>query len=105
MDLDDPNNVTETLQSNYKNQNVVFIKTDVTKKEQVKSAFNEVISNFNFIDFVVANAGVLRENDYELTINVNLVIQDTNGFTFHKTNIENINNSSDLLTHFTLLSM
>lgn len=74
MDLADPKNVTEELQNNYKDQNVVFIKTDVTKKEQVKSAFNEVILKFNFIDFVVANAGILRENDYELTINVNLVI-------------------------------
>jgi len=73
LDLADPKNVTQSLQRSYSNQNVVFIKTDVTKKEQVKSAFNEVVSKFEFIDFVVANAGILREKDYELTINVNLL--------------------------------
>lgn len=73
MDLDDPKNVTESLRKRYRNQNVIFIKTDVAKKEQVKSAFAEVAEKFNFIDFVVANAGIARERDYELTVNVNLV--------------------------------
>jgi len=73
LDLDDPRNVTQSLQGNYSNQNVVFIKTDVTKKEQVQSAFAEVVSKFSFIDFVIANAGILREKDYELTVNVNLL--------------------------------
>lgn len=73
MDLSDSKNITEILQTNYKDQNVVFIKTDVTKKEQVKSAFDEVISKFKFVDIVVANAGILREKDYELTFNVNVV--------------------------------
>lgn len=82
LDLEDSKNVTSALQQNYKNQNVVFIKTDVTKREQVKAAFNETVSKFNFIDFVIANAGVLRENDYELTINVNLVISLSSSFFF-----------------------
>lgn len=73
LDIADTKNVTQALQSSFPNQTVVFIKTDVTKKEQVKSAFNQVIAKFNFIDYVVANAGILRENDYEMTINVNLV--------------------------------
>lgn len=73
LDIADTKNVTQALQSSYPNQTVVFIKTDVTKKEQVQSAFNQVIAKFNFIDYVVANAGILRENDYEMTINVNLV--------------------------------
>lgn len=73
MDLIDSENVVAEFQSRYPNQNVVFIKTDVTKKDQVKKAFDEVVSKFNFVDIVVANAGVLREDNYELTINVNLV--------------------------------
>ncbi|KAJ6641989.1 Alcohol dehydrogenase 2 [Pseudolycoriella hygida] len=73
LDLDDAKNVTQGLRNTFTKQNIVFIKADVTKKEQVKSAFDEVISKFNFVDFVVANAGVLREKDYELTINVNLL--------------------------------
>lgn len=74
LDINDPKDVTETLRKTYKNQNVVFIKTDVTKKDQVKKAFAEVIEKFHFVDILVANAGVLREDDYELTINVNLVL-------------------------------
>ncbi|KAG4065978.1 hypothetical protein HA402_006696, partial [Bradysia odoriphaga] len=73
LDIDDPQNVIETLRSTFNNPNVIFIKTDVTKKDQVESAFAEVISKFNYVDFLFANAGVLREDDYEMTINVNLV--------------------------------
>jgi len=73
LDLGDPKNVIPSLQNSYKNQNILFIKTDVTKKEEVKSAFAQVAAKFNFIDFVVACAGILRERDYELTINVNLL--------------------------------
>ncbi|XP_037045672.1 alcohol dehydrogenase 2-like [Bradysia coprophila] len=73
LDIDDPRNVIETLRNTFNNPNVIFIKTDVTKKDQVKSAFAEVISKFNYVDFLVANAGVLREDDYELTINVNVL--------------------------------
>jgi len=73
LDLDDAKNVTQSLQNSYRNQNVIFIKTDVTRKEQVKSAFAEVISKFEFIDFVVGSAGIVREKDYELTLNVNLI--------------------------------
>lgn len=51
----------------------MFIKTDVAKKDQVKSAFDEVVAKFNYVDFIVANAGILSENDYELCLNVNLV--------------------------------
>lgn len=74
MDLEDLEKVTQALQTNYKNQKIRFIKTDVTKKDEVKNAFAEAVSQFNFIDYVVANAGILREKDYELTINVNVVI-------------------------------
>lgn len=74
LDLSDSKNVAKALQTTYPTQKVVFIKTDVTKKDQVKSALEEVISKFNFIDILVANAGVLRETDYELTINVNMVL-------------------------------
>lgn len=73
LDVADTKNVTQALQGSYPNQNVIFIKTDVTKKEEVKSAFSQVIAKFNYIDYVVANAGILRESDYEMTIKVNLV--------------------------------
>lgn len=103
LDLGDPNNVTQTLQSRFNNQNVVFIKTDVSKKEQVQSAFAEVISKFNFVDIVFANAGILRENDYEQTFNVNVVrtfIELVSCSISFRTYI----NSSDFFTQLTLQS-
>lgn len=52
---------------------MIFIQTDVSKKDQVKSAFDKITQQFNKIDLVVGNAGILCEKDYERTITVNLV--------------------------------
>lgn len=73
LDICDSNNVTDVLKTKYHSQNILFIKTDVSKKEQVKSAFDQAIQNFGSIDIVIGNAGILCESDYERTINVNLV--------------------------------
>lgn len=51
----------------------MFIETDVASKENVRQAFTKVVDKFRFIDIVIANAGILNENDYEKTIKVNLV--------------------------------
>lgn len=61
------------LQSEYKDRKVVFIQTDVSEKDQVKRAFDQVIQQFGYIDYVIGNAGIVCETDYERTINVNLV--------------------------------
>lgn len=55
---------------------VLFIQTDVSKKDQVTGAFDQCIREFDTIDIVVGNAGILCETDYERTINVNLVSED-----------------------------
>ncbi len=73
IDICDTKNVTNELQSKYKGQQVLFIQTDVSKKDQMKSAFDQIIKAFGNIDIVVGNAGILCETDYERTINVNLV--------------------------------
>lgn len=53
--------------------NIVFIQTDVSDKSQVNKSFQEAVTRFKFIDIVIGNAGILDEQDYERTININLV--------------------------------
>lgn len=78
IDIVHTNNAAETLQADFKEQTVIFIKTDISKKDQVKDAFNEVITKFKRIDVVMCNAGILNDRDYELAVNVNLVIKKKN---------------------------
>jgi len=73
LDIIDTNNVSRTLQSKYQSQKVIFIATDVSKKDQVQAAFNQIIREFGYVDIVVGNAGIAMESDYERTINVNLI--------------------------------
>ncbi|XP_037036982.1 alcohol dehydrogenase-like [Bradysia coprophila] len=73
LDISDTKNVSNDLQTKYGDRQVLFIKTDVSKKDQVKSAFDEIVRSFERIDIVVGNAGILCESDYERTINVNLL--------------------------------
>lgn len=73
LDLCDKNNILDSLQKIYETQTVVFIQTDVSKKDQVKRAFDEIVQQFGYIDYVVGNAGILCESDYERMISVNLV--------------------------------
>lgn len=69
-------NVSQSLQRKYDGQKVLFIQTDVSKRDQVIGAFDQCIREFDSIDIVVGNAGILCETDYERTINVNLVSED-----------------------------
>lgn len=73
MDIEHTNNAADALQSEFKQQTVVFIKTDISKKDQVKDAFDELVIKFRSIDIVLCNAGILNDRDYELSVNVNLV--------------------------------
>lgn len=74
LDIAHTNNAADTLQAEFKTQTVIFIKTDISKKDQVKDAFDELVRKFKIIDIVLCNAGILNDRDYELSVNVNLVI-------------------------------
>jgi len=41
------------------NENILFLKTDVTSEESVNHAYNEVISKFRKLDILVNNAGIM----------------------------------------------
>ncbi|XP_023019285.2 15-hydroxyprostaglandin dehydrogenase [NAD(+)] [Leptinotarsa decemlineata] len=51
---------------------VIFIQTDVTKKDELKAAFEKTIAKFKNLDIVVNNAGIMNEPDWKLTLTVNL---------------------------------
>ena len=65
---------------NLKGGNSIFIKTDVSKSDEVKMAIEIVLNKFHKIDIVSNNAGIQRygtvesteENDWENVMNINL---------------------------------
>lgn len=73
LDIAHTNNAADVLQSEFTDRTVTFIKTDISKKDQVKDAFDEIVKTFKSIDIVLCNAGILNDRDYVLSVNVNLV--------------------------------
>lgn len=73
LDIEHRNNAVKTLSEAYPKQNIVFIQTDVTDKQNVRKSFQEVVDQFKSIDIVISNAGMINEAEYEQTISVNLV--------------------------------
>ncbi|GBM74802.1 15-hydroxyprostaglandin dehydrogenase [NAD(+)] [Araneus ventricosus] len=52
---------------------VIFQKCDVTSAEELRSAFERVISIFGGIDVVINNAGIVDEQNWERMIDVNFI--------------------------------
>jgi len=58
----------------------IYVKTDVSKKQDIENLFNKTIKQFKKIDILVNNAGIfvpapsetLKEEDWEKTIDINL---------------------------------
>ena len=68
------------IKDEFKSDNVIFIKTDVSKEEDVKHLVDETVKIFGKLDFMVANAGigdgaVLHEEEtsnWDKVVSVNL---------------------------------
>lgn len=73
LDICDNDEKLKALQKDYKTQNIILLKTDITKRETIDKTFKDIISKFNHIDIVVNSAGILKETDVEATINTNLI--------------------------------
>jgi 3-oxoacyl-[acyl-carrier protein] reductase len=62
------------------NKNVIVIKSDVAKRDDVRIMFNETISKFNTIDILINNAGInkrgffeeITDEDWDLILKTNL---------------------------------
>ena len=80
-DIVSENEINQNLQEIKKGTNeVIGIKADITKLDEVEKMIKEIIKKFGKIDFLVNNAGIIRdsllirmkEGDWDAVINVNL---------------------------------
>lgn len=79
-DTQNANKVKEELESKY-SVKVLLVKADVSKEEQVKKMYAEVINTFGNIDCVVNNAGIAMDclledktvDDFKRILDVNLI--------------------------------
>lgn len=74
LDIVDNKEKIEPLKREFREANIVLIKTDITKKDIIDRTFKDVFDRFRRIDIVVNSAGILCESDIELTLNTNLVM-------------------------------
>ncbi|XP_047121784.1 15-hydroxyprostaglandin dehydrogenase [NAD(+)]-like [Schistocerca piceifrons] len=63
---------TAQVESEFGAKRAIFIRADVTKADQFKEAFKKASTTFGGLDIVINNAGVLNEDNWELTIAVNV---------------------------------
>jgi len=63
----------KALQKDFKDQNIILLIADITKRDSIDKTFKEIIATFKQIDIVVNSAGILKEKDVEATINTNLI--------------------------------
>lgn len=73
LDICDNKENIQQLKDEFGQANVVFILTDITKRDVVEQTFKRILERFQQIDIVVNCAGVACEKDLERTININLV--------------------------------
>lgn len=68
------------LESDFGNEKVIFIKTDICNESQVSEVFNKILKEYNKIDVLVNNAGIIKDNmiwnmptaDFDAVLNINL---------------------------------
>lgn len=63
----------EKLKEQYAKKLVMFRKTDLRDKLEVERSFIEIKRIFGHIDIVVNSAGIIDEQNFQNTIDVNLV--------------------------------
>lgn len=73
LDIHDAGKVIDKLQNEFSGQKVIYLKTDVADKENIRESFRQVKESFGCIDVVIGNAGIFDEGRPEKTIMVNLV--------------------------------
>lgn len=61
------------LREDFPSQEILFHLTDVSERDEVLRAFQEVMYKFKQIDMVITSAGILDERNYQLMVDINLV--------------------------------
>lgn len=65
--------MTLILCEDFPSQEILLHLTDVSERDEVLRAFQEVMYKFKQIDMVVTSAGILDEQNYQLMVDINLV--------------------------------
>ncbi|XP_048364966.1 15-hydroxyprostaglandin dehydrogenase [NAD(+)] [Sphaerodactylus townsendi] len=63
----------DNFDKQFDTQRTIFIPCDVSDEGQLKDAFKKVFEHFGRLDIVVNNAGINNENNWEITVQVNLI--------------------------------
>ncbi|KAK4876629.1 hypothetical protein RN001_009135 [Aquatica leii] len=66
-------NAVKEIGDEFGDDKVLFVKTDVTDRNQYEEAFEKTVDRFKNIDIVVNNAGVMNDAIWERQISINLV--------------------------------
>ncbi|XP_006821833.1 15-hydroxyprostaglandin dehydrogenase [NAD(+)]-like [Saccoglossus kowalevskii] len=61
------------LQKQFRKAVVIYVHCDVSSKSSLEEAFEKVKTHFGRLDIVCNNAGILNEDNWELTLNINLM--------------------------------
>ncbi|XP_011165754.1 15-hydroxyprostaglandin dehydrogenase [NAD(+)]-like [Solenopsis invicta] len=65
-------NAVATLEDKFGKGRVIFIACDVTKADDLKKAFKKTIDEFKELDILINNAGILNDNVWEKTFDINV---------------------------------
>lgn len=63
----------EQLKSKFSEANIIYLTTDITKRNVIDQTLKSVRDQFQQIDIVLNSAGILNEKEIELVVATNLV--------------------------------
>lgn len=80
FDLEEDQAKLQQLRAEYMETSICFIKVDLANKDNIHSAYKEVVNKIGCFDVVVNGSGLMSDRQIELTIHVNLVIKNSQKF-------------------------
>lgn len=73
MDIVDNDDAIASLKQDFPDQEVIYLKTDVSDKANVQRSFERAMEKFGNLDIVIGNAGIADESNPDRLIQINLV--------------------------------
>ncbi|KAK4876628.1 hypothetical protein RN001_009134 [Aquatica leii] len=67
------NRAVDEINKEFGKNRTIFVRTDVTDREQFTEAFESTVNTFNNIDILVNNAGIMNDEVWEREIGINFV--------------------------------